>query len=121
MSDKMNPEVKALWITALRSGEYEQGRHSLRSADNKHCCLGVLMELAVDAGVTPEARQLGLEMAYEEEEDEFLETCVLTEPVRKWAGLANSSGRIAGRSSLMAMNDGGAPFTTIAQVIDEHL
>ena len=29
------------WITALRSGEYEQGFGSLRNKD-KYCCLGVL-------------------------------------------------------------------------------
>jgi len=48
---KMNSKVKALWVKALRSGEYEQGKGSLvttslSSTDPiKHCCLGVLQDL----------------------------------------------------------------------------
>lgn len=37
----MNPELKAMWIAALRSGEFDQGRGKLRN-DNGYCCLGVL-------------------------------------------------------------------------------
>lgn len=40
----MRPDVKAKWITALRSGEYRQGRGSLREHD-AYCCLGVLCDL----------------------------------------------------------------------------
>lgn len=39
----MNKELKAKWVAALRSGNYEQGRNTLRSADNRYCCLGVLL------------------------------------------------------------------------------
>lgn len=38
----MTPELKAKWIAALRSGEYQQGRGRLRTDDNRFCCLGVL-------------------------------------------------------------------------------
>lgn len=43
-------ETKAAWITALRSGEYAQGRGSLVSIDwqtrvKSHCCLGVLADV----------------------------------------------------------------------------
>jgi hypothetical protein len=31
----MDPEIKAKWIAALRSGKYKQGRNKLRS-DNSH-------------------------------------------------------------------------------------
>jgi hypothetical protein len=51
-SGKLDPEVKAAWVAALRSGDYTQGREYLRSSDDTFCCLGVLCELAVDAGVT---------------------------------------------------------------------
>ena len=40
----MNPEVKKLWVEALRSGEYEQCHYSLKSG-NRFCCLGVLCDL----------------------------------------------------------------------------
>lgn len=38
---KLDPEKKALWLRALRSEEYTQGREQLRTADGKFCCLGV--------------------------------------------------------------------------------
>lgn len=48
--DKMNPEVKTLWVQALRSGEYQQGRGRLNSTDiltqtTGYCCLGVLCDV----------------------------------------------------------------------------
>lgn len=44
MPDKMNPEVKAMWLDALRSGEYEQTFSRLRD-EKGYCCLGVLCDL----------------------------------------------------------------------------
>jgi hypothetical protein len=41
---KMNPEVKARWVAALRSGEYLQGTSTLRIGD-QFCCLGVLCDI----------------------------------------------------------------------------
>lgn len=37
-------EARRLWVEALRSGEYEQGRTWLREND-RYCCLGVACEL----------------------------------------------------------------------------
>lgn len=52
---KLHPEIKAQWVAALRSGEYKQGQGGLQSitADGvaTHCCLGVLCDIAVKAGV----------------------------------------------------------------------
>lgn len=39
---RMTQEVKDKWVAALRSGEYVQGRDTLRTYDGKYCCLGVL-------------------------------------------------------------------------------
>lgn len=43
MSDelKMQPELKAKWVAALRSGEFKQGKERLEK-DGRFCCLGVL-------------------------------------------------------------------------------
>jgi hypothetical protein len=42
----MNSTIKERWITALRSGKYQQMRTMLRGGDaNSYCCLGVLCEL----------------------------------------------------------------------------
>lgn len=47
----MNPEIKTEWLAALRSGEYKQGRFSLKQVLKKqvaHCCFGVLCEVLVN-------------------------------------------------------------------------
>jgi hypothetical protein len=52
---KMNKRVKRLWLKALRSGRFRQGQLRLcrvnSESDKRHCCLGVLEELAVEQGV----------------------------------------------------------------------
>lgn len=44
---KLDPIVKAKWVTALRSGRYRQGQGFL-NCGGKYCCLGV----AVEEGLT---------------------------------------------------------------------
>ena len=40
----MNPDEKAKWVAALRSGQYKQGRDALFNIEqNSFCCLGVLL------------------------------------------------------------------------------
>ena len=41
----MNQEIKNRWVSALRSGEYKQGKGALCSINNEYCCLGVLSDL----------------------------------------------------------------------------
>lgn len=50
---KLPQEFKDKWITALRSGEFEQGIHYL-CKDNKYCCLGVA---DVIAGYSPSEQE----------------------------------------------------------------
>lgn len=40
-----NRELIQKWVTALRSGEYKQGRGHLRDGD-EYCCLGVLCDIS---------------------------------------------------------------------------
>ena len=42
----MDKQVKKLWIAALKSGEYAQGKGRLRRGDS-YCCLGVLCDLSI--------------------------------------------------------------------------
>jgi hypothetical protein len=43
---KMDPTIKAKWLEALRSGQYEQGHDALHDPEkNTFCCLGVLSEV----------------------------------------------------------------------------
>lgn len=51
---KMNPDVRDRWADALESGAYRQGRGKLaveQAGAVKFCCLGVLCDLAAQAGV----------------------------------------------------------------------
>ena len=46
---KMDPKLKKLWLSALRSGEYKQGQERLARRVGHHkrkmCCLGVACDL----------------------------------------------------------------------------
>lgn len=80
----MNPEIKAQWVNALRSGEYEQGKYQLHYQDgaiNEYCCLGVLCDLAVKAGVDVHLEKDGTSVSYGDQ------TGALPGPVQEWAGL----------------------------------
>lgn len=49
MSDeqRLPPELKAKWLVALRSGEYQQAKGALRTIEGEKCmcCLGVLCDV----------------------------------------------------------------------------
>lgn len=118
----MDQAIKEQWVTALRSGEYRQGKRYLHQS-NEYCCLGVLCDLAVKAGVlTPERRTTAPIISYEEE------TSTLPESVSRWAGLTVPGGRAVvdnpsvdfagGRISLAELNDEGHSFREIADVIE---
>lgn len=119
----MNKDVKALWLAALRSGEYKQGSGFLKivgknGAQDRFCCLGVLCELAVEAGVTNRLRE-GYETTYGVPGD--TDTAVLPAHVRKWAGMDSKAGSYnSGNNSLTGDNDDGMSFGAIADVIEAN-
>lgn len=41
----MTPDMKTKWLAALRSGDYIQATHQLKSPENGYCCLGVLCDV----------------------------------------------------------------------------
>ena len=82
----MKPEIKDAWVAALRSGKYEQGRRTLRSIENKYCCLGVLCDLYVKANPSAVWKLAGT--YYEIHSNGG----VLPENVIAWAGVKNSVG-----------------------------
>lgn len=43
---KLDKEVKAKWVEALRSGKFKQGKGKLKYGDN-YCCLGVACEIGI--------------------------------------------------------------------------
>ena len=131
----MNTEIKARWVAALRSGEFEQGKEYL-NRDGRMCCLGVLCELAVQDGVISKVGEGELPylpyVDYGQGDEE-----TLPPEVAAWAGLTGNGSQnpvidpagITGLAwlnternpSLAELNDGGTPFGKIADVIDAQL
>jgi len=116
----MNKRVKKLWVAALRSKAYKQGRMRLRRGD-KFCCMGVLCNLHAQAHPEIAATQL--------DPDVYLH-CEVRLPitVQAWAGLSSVWGdrvTIGGLcASLTNHNDlggTGATFAKIADAIEEQL
>lgn len=144
----MKPEIKALWIDALNSGEYSQARGTLRELDRAtgnvvgYCCLGVLTDLAEKAGVVKakpreaENQTCTYYIPANGSEGMYGENSGLSHEVREWAGMDSASGGFSGSirvektgfygeliaeemTSLIALNDsGGYTFAQIAEVID---
>lgn len=114
----MNPEIKARWVAALRSGEYKQAKGRLRTADNSFCCLGVLCNLHAQAHPEIAAKQQSA-TRYMGDDD------IPPRPVVRWAGLADQWGgnvRIGGKSGeLTRHNDNGRTFAEIADAIEAQL
>lgn len=54
------PEPKRLWLEALRSDRFKQGRNMLAKDEGdgmQFCCLGVLCEVAIEAGLDLEREE----------------------------------------------------------------
>lgn len=137
---RMNPRVKQLWLGALRSGEYQQAKKSLRDGTeggpDYFCCLGVLCELAVQDGALPEPSKDGTgTWTYggrfwdeaNQRYDDDMSWSALPMRVQDWAALRGADPVIwADRdtyrnNSLAEINDSGASFDLIADLIEEEL
>jgi hypothetical protein len=123
----MNPEVKRMWVDALRSGNYRQDQWVLRRnvpSDKPVCCaLGVLCEIAVNAGVVerycPDDRSL---VMYGD--GRAMKT--LPREVMQWAGVRSSEVMLedqdGGEVSVSCLNDHeNMSFEQIATIIEEQL
>ena len=117
----MNPEIKQRWVAALRSDKYKQGIGKLRHKDDTFCCLGVLCDLAAQAGIGVwEFTENGTHFVTELQRVEGS----LPHAVVLWAGVgsATPSVRTAGTScALPLLNDHGTSFSEIANLIEESL
>lgn len=118
----MDQKVKELWLEALRSGKYAQGKDALRIGD-KFCCLGVLCDVYKKAKNDGEWVSSGNadKMMFVLNKDRS--HAVLPSPVRLWAGLNNPNPNLTQGdfTSLATMNDSGRSFKDIANVIDKQL
>lgn len=116
----MDKKLKTKWLKALRSGKYTQGKGALRTADNKFCCLGVLVDV-MDKKAWPKTTEtvstliLGIDAQVECYVAENNGTGISPE-TRDRIGLKGSI-----HSDLIEMNDSGKSFKLIADRIEEAL
>lgn len=92
---RLDPELKAKWVEALRSGKYTQGKDRLQRS-GCYCCLGVLQVIHPIPSET---------------DDELLD---ITEATK--LGL-----NFTAQAVLAAMNDEGRSFEQIADYIEDAL
>lgn len=134
---KLKPEVKEKFLTALRSGEYEQGMGALcieNAGGKNHCCLGVLTDLAAKEGVVEWSSRTDRNYTrFGIFRDGVFEASVLPFEVSMWAlegfdrdAYNRNEGDIyfgiGWRESLMAQNDfQSKSFRDIANLVEEYL
>ena len=117
----MKEAIRDRWTEALRSGKYKQlvGRLSWGTApEQEFCCLGVLCDLhSAETGEQWDGDAMYL-----------LQNMGLPQEVLEWAGLPPNSNAVevdlkvdSGTTTLAGLNDGGASFETIADIIEEEL
>ena len=107
-----NDEIRAnrkLWRDAIASGKYKKGRTSLRSKDDKYCCLGIAAELFED----------------KHEFDEGVhyygnnQSCLAPKSVIKALGLFGQYGsNRSGSENLTGINDNSNTFQPVLDAID---
>ncbi len=143
----MNQEIKDQWVKALKSGEYKQGYGKLAvkmsNGQQKHCCLGVLCELAVEAGIV-EKIEVPMNVIFDD--DDYEATMfeyegeqvpdtprvrnrtgyTLPERVKVWAGLDSDNPGVTRphgyETTLSELNDSKIHnFEDIANIINEGL
>jgi hypothetical protein len=114
----VNPEIKDLWINALESGEFEQGRGAL-NRNGEFCCLGVLCELAYRSGVLVKKEKAKSDYVNIVKYDGM--DTYLPNSVEQWAGIDSSQWESIQMSRLIRLNDSGVSFSEIAIIIKENL
>lgn len=141
----MHAEILDRWTTVLRSDRFTQGQSSLimptsiaairgliaGPIEYEHCCLGVLCELAVEAGIIEYHMIDGAKRGFRERVaptavnpfDYNIENSILPRTVADWAGLSDCDPLIRQGEPvrLSYLNDSKRySFAMIADAIEEH-
>ena len=119
----MDSTIKEKWLAALRSGKYKQGTNELRTNESKFCCLGVLCD------VYRKETKLGKWSKNDfgnfkftntkKSNNTFMGSGRLPLSVMEWAGLPQANPIIDVTESLAGLNDSGASFEKIADIIEK--
>jgi hypothetical protein len=122
----LQPEAKRLWVEALRSGDYQQGTGLLHYEDedgDQYCCLGVLCEVAISAGVEVE-RVRRSNGTYGYDANTLVPPPRVTEwaygeaePLGAWAVIVEEHRRLFDQLN----DDLGYTFRAIADLIEQQL
>jgi hypothetical protein len=106
----MNKRIKDLWVKALTSGNYKQGKLCLR--DNQYyCCLGVLCDLYLD-------EHQDAEWYIEDGYYKILgEDFILPHQIAEWANISENPSKDG--VTLTVLNDDGTSFRAISKIISE--
>lgn len=111
----MNPELKARWLVALRSGKYKQTRRVLKN-DAGFCCLGVLCDL-INPNVWVKSPSGGYN-----HNDGVSSTPSSEIPSASKTGITDLDHAGRGAAGILAnMNDHGKSFREIADYIEKNL
>jgi len=127
----MDSSLKQKWVRALRSGKYFQASGALRTEDG-YCCLGVLCDvydssnwtLATDEYLGDESIEWHY-ATHKRGSTNFMKD-VLPDAVMEAADLDLHNPEVpygidGTKTSLAVINDSGATFKQIADLIETHL
>lgn len=117
----MHKHIADKWVQALRSGDYKQGKKTLK-INGTHCCLGVLCDLhkqecggewydPTHPDLISGAQGYRTPSGYED-------WSMLPEPVQEWAGIRTGINPDVDGKPLSGLNDGGWKFGRIADLIE---
>lgn len=113
-------EHRKLWIEALRSRKYKQGKNQLRDYNNNYCCLGVACEIAIKNGLNINVALEGRIYSYDGVDD------ILPDNVRNYYGLVTNhgsyqTGKYKEQRSLVEDNDDYQyEFIKISNIIEKE-
>lgn len=115
-------EHRRLWVEAIRSGDYKQGKNVLRDlTQDLYCCLGVACDIS-ELGLWQQVNNLQYYNIMNENAGMW---SYLPEKVRHWLGLKTNAGdlndvgkRMLSANTLAYANDMNVDFGKIADTIE---
>ena len=127
MTSKYTPEEQAehrrVWVEALKSGEYVQGRNALcqKNGDSsEYCCLGVACEISGLGEFVPKSKSTPNAFTFVTGR-KTAHHLVLPKVVRDWLGLRICDGSYHGNGiSMVTLNDRGMSFRDLADIIESE-
>jgi hypothetical protein len=108
-------ELRAKWVAALRSGEYQQGSERLHR-DGRFCCLGVACDILAKRG---HCRWENIGNSLRAWVDKSASIFWMPDRAAELFGLRDTSGAYAG-GTLVGLNDCGKTFAEIADIIESE-